>query len=73
MTIDQKYNDLYNSIVGQMDKLQKKQLKVEEAKAFASLAKQANNVLSIQLDTAKFLNNNKANAQEVLKDVGLTQ
>ena len=53
-----------------MEKLDKKQINVEQAKAMASLAKQANNVLVAQLDASKFLNNVK-DAKTYLDEVGL--
>lgn len=48
-----------------------KRISVEQGKSVASLLKQANNILSTQLDTAKFIQQNKANAESSLLDVGL--
>lgn len=67
----EKYQTLFSSITEQMEKLTKKQIKVEEAKAFASLAKQANNVLAQQLDTAKFINTAGDKATKLIDDVGI--
>jgi len=53
-----------------MEKLDKKQINVEQAKAMASLAKQANNVLVTQLDAGKFMANIK-DAKTYLDEVGL--
>jgi len=67
----EKYQNLFESLSNQMIKLDKKQIKVEEAKAFAALAKQANNILALQLDTAKFLNIHGDKTTKPLQDVGL--
>ena len=53
-----------------MEKLDKKQISVDQAKAMASLAKQANNVLTTQLDAGKFIANIK-DAKIHLNEVGL--
>jgi hypothetical protein len=53
-----------------MEKLDTKKINVEQAKAMASLAKQANNVLSTQLDAAKFISNIK-DSKISLDEVGL--
>lgn len=50
--------------------LNRKSISVEQAKASASLLKQANNILAFQLDAAKFMCNSKG-ALESLNDVGL--
>jgi tRNA-binding EMAP/Myf-like protein len=44
---------LFAFICGQMDKLDKKEITVQEAQGQASLAKQANNILNYELDRAK--------------------
>ncbi len=67
----EKYENLFNSLSDQMIKLNKKQIKPEEAKAFAALAKQANNILALQMDTAKFLNTHGEKSIKSLTDVGL--
>jgi hypothetical protein len=53
-----------------MEKLDKKSISVDQAKAMASLAKQANNVLVTQLDASKFIANVK-DAKIYLDEVGL--
>ena len=51
---------IFNHIINQMSKLDSKQISVEEAKAQANLAKQANNILNYELNKsiakAKFEN-----------------
>jgi len=66
----EKFIFIYDLVKSNMEKLDKKQINVEQAKAMASLAKQANNVLVTQLDAAKFISNVK-DAKENLNDVGL--
>jgi septation ring formation regulator EzrA len=66
----QKFTDIYNTVWESMKKLDEKKINVEQAKAMASLAKQANNVLTSQLDAAKFLSNVKE-SEKLLSDVGL--
>ena len=66
----EKFNFIYETVKANMEKLDKKQINVEQAKAMASLAKQANNVLVTQLDAGKFLNNVK-DAKIYLDEVGL--
>lgn len=44
---------LFEHVCGQMDLLAKKKISVDDAKAQASLAKQANNLLRYELDRAK--------------------
>lgn len=65
-----KFIYIYETISNNMKKLDEKKITVEQAKAMASLAKQANNVLVTQLDAAKFITNNK-DSQQTLSDVGL--
>jgi hypothetical protein len=66
----EKFEFIYDMVKSNMEKLDKKQINVEQAKAMASLAKQANNVLVTQLDAGKFISNVK-DANQILKDVGL--
>jgi len=66
----EKFIFIYDLVKSNMEKLDKKQINVEQAKAMASLAKQANNVLVTQLDAAKFISNVK-DAKENLNDAGL--
>lgn len=42
--------DLLQFIYGQMEKLDKQKINIEEAKAQANLAKQANNIMKHELD-----------------------
>ena len=44
----EKFEFIYNTVKSNMEKLDKKLINVEQAKAMASLAKQANNVLTTQ-------------------------
>lgn len=66
----EKFQFIYDTVKSNMEKLDKKQINVEQAKAMASLAKQANNVLTTQLDASKFMANIK-DAKTHLEDVGL--
>jgi len=66
----EKFNFIYETVKSNMEKLDKKQINVDQAKALAALAKQANNVLVTQLDAAKFIANIK-DAGSHLNDVGL--
>jgi hypothetical protein len=66
----EKFQFIYDTVKSNMEKLDKKQINVEHAKAMASLAKQANNVLTTQLDAGKFMANIK-DAKTHLEDVGL--
>lgn len=66
----EKFEFIYETVKSNMEKLDKKQINVEQAKAMASLAKQANNVLVTQLDAGKFIANIK-DAKTHLNDVGL--
>lgn len=62
---------LLHFIFDQMEKLDEKKITVDEAKAQANLAKQANNSLKYEIDRAKIimeLNNHKT---ETGNDVGL--
>lgn len=67
----EKFNFIYEQVTGAINSLNKKQISVEHAKAVASLAKQANNVIATQLDAAKFMANMKELAKEELENVGL--
>ena len=62
----QKFNFIYETVKANMEKLDKKQISVEQAKAMSSLAKQANNVLVTQLDASKFLNNVKDAVKKII-------
>ncbi len=66
----EKFSFIYNSVKDSMEKLNRKQITVEEAKAIASLAKQANNVLTTQLDASKFMANVE-DSKTYLNEVGL--
>jgi len=66
----EKFEFIYNTIKSNMEKLDKKQISVDQAKAMASLAKQANNVVVTQLDASKFIANVK-DAKTYLDEVGL--
>jgi hypothetical protein len=66
----EKFDFIYSTIKSNMEKLDKKSISVDQAKAMASLAKQANNVLVTQLDASKFIANVK-DAKIYLDEVGL--
>lgn len=66
----EKFSFIYETVKANMEKLDKKTITVEQAKAMASLAKQANNVLVTQLDAGKFIAN-ITDAKKHLTDVGL--
>lgn len=65
----EKFEFIYETVKSNMEKLDKKQITVEQAKAMASLAKQANNVLCTQLDASKFIANVK-DAKNYLNEIG---
>ena len=65
-----KFTEIYDLVMGNMHKLDQKKITVDQAKAMASLAKQANNVLVTQIDAAKFIGNNK-DSERLLNEVGL--
>ena len=48
----EKFQFIYDTVKSNMEKLDKKQINVEQAKAMASLAKQANNSLRYELERA---------------------
>ena len=66
----EKFDFIYQSVKASMEKLDKKQINVDQAKAMAALAKQANVVISTQIDASKFMSKTK-DANKHLKDVGL--
>jgi hypothetical protein len=65
-----KTNFIWETAKKSLSDLNKRSISVEQAKASASLLKQANNILAFQLDAAKFMANNEA-AVKTLQDVGL--
>lgn len=66
----EKFEFIYETVKSNMQKLDKKQITVEQAKAMASLAKQANNVVTTQLAAGKFMADVK-DAKTYLSEVGL--
>ena len=66
----EKFEFIFSKVTKAMTLLDEKKITVEQAKAMASLAKQANNTISTQVDTAKFISNN-TNHKESLEKVGL--
>jgi hypothetical protein len=68
----EKFDFIYSSVHKAISDLNSKKITVEHAKAIASLSKQANNVISTQLDAAKFLSNIKQASGE-LEKVGLLE
>ena len=67
-----KFDFIYKSVSDAITSLNAKKINVEHAKAIASLAKQANNVIATQLDAAKFMGNMK-DAEQHLSEVGLIE
>jgi len=67
-----KFDFIYTSVANAITALNSKKINVEHAKAVASLAKQANNVIATQLDAAKFMGNMK-DAEQYLLEVGLSE
>jgi hypothetical protein len=70
----EKFNFIYDMVSSNMKKLDEKKISFDQAKAMASLAKQANNVIATQINAAKFIMNNSSNekSKQTLNDVGLT-
>lgn len=70
----EKFNFIYDMVSSNMTKLDEKKISFDQAKAMASLAKQANNVIATQINAAKFIMNNSSNekSKQTLNDVGLT-
>lgn len=68
----EKFNFVYDSMVQTFNDLRSKKITVEQAKASASLAKQMNNVLAVQMDAAKFMANVKESVWH-LEQVGLCE
>lgn len=66
---------LFTFICDQMDKLQEASITVEQAKAQANLAKQANNILKYELDRANTLmkiaefNKDNENSKVCLREI----
>lgn len=65
---------LLHFLYNQMEKLDSKEIEVEQAKAMAELAKQANNILKYEIDRANVLmkldTHNSTNKRDVkLRDV----
>lgn len=65
---------LLHFIYNQMEKLDNKEIEIEQAKAMAELAKQANNVLKYEIDRASLLvkldvHNSTNNRDVKLRDV----
>lgn len=69
----EKFQFIYDSVSTAINQLNQKKITVEHAKALASLAKQANNVIATQLDAAKFMANVKDLAKQELENVGLSE
>jgi len=65
-----KFQFIYSMVTESMKKLDERNITVDEAKAMSALAKQANNVLTSQLDAAKFINTCN-DSEKILNDVGL--
>ena len=67
----EKFAFIYEQVTSAITSLNQKKISVDHAKAVASLAKQANNVIATQLDAAKFMANMKELAKEEIINVGL--
>ena len=61
--------NIYELVVESMLALKAKKITTDEAKAIASLAKQANNTMTLQVDVAKFLSKEESSIQH-LKQTG---
>lgn len=61
--------NIFKHLCDQMDKLNSKVISVEEAKAQANLAKQANNLLRYELDRASFIAKNSAENIRNIEDI----
>lgn len=61
--------NIFKHLCDQMDKLAVKSISVEEAKAQANLAKQANNLLRYELDRASFIAKNGNEQLRVIEDL----
>lgn len=68
--LKEKSDFIWQTAKKSLSDLNRKTISVEQAKASASLLKQANNILAFQLDAAKFMSNSKG-ALDSLNDVGL--
>jgi RecJ-like exonuclease len=68
----EKFLFIYESVQKAITDLNLKKINVEHAKAVASLAKQANNVIATQLDAAKFMANVE-HSKDQLEKVGLDE
>jgi hypothetical protein len=65
---------LLHFLYNQMEKLDNKEIEIEQAKAMAELAKQANNILKYEIDRANVLmkldtHNSTSNRDVKLRDV----
>jgi len=72
LSMKEKFDFIYKSVKEAIESLNSRKIPVEHAKAVASLAKQANNVIATQLDAAKFMANIKESAEH-LEAVGLKE
>ena len=68
----EKFDFIYKTVSDAIFALNSNIINVEHAKAIASLAKQANNVVATQLDAAKFMGSMN-DAKEHLMEVGLME
>lgn len=66
----ERFGFIYEMLRSNMEKLDKQEIDVDHAKAVAALAKQANNVLTTQLEACKFMSNVK-DAKSYFDEVGL--
>jgi len=66
----EKFNFIYETVVKALQDLNGKRISVDQAKALAALAKQANNTFVTQLSAAKFLATVK-DAETHLEETGL--
>ena len=57
----EKFNFIYDIVKSNIEKLDKNEIGVDQAKAIASLAKQMNNVLVSQIEAYKLFNIKKTN------------
>lgn len=66
-----KYNSkaIFQHLCNQMEKLDNNEISVDDAKAQASLSKQANNVLRYELDRAKFVEKHGGESIRKIEDL----
>lgn len=68
----EKFNFVYETVKKAIYDLEAREIGVDQAKAVASLAKQANNVLSLQIEVSKFIaGHSDGTATDAMEKTGL--